>query len=46
MIGGTELAFADLGINVKPGSGLVACQASFLNGSASRTVEAPALAAV
>jgi alanine-glyoxylate transaminase / serine-glyoxylate transaminase / serine-pyruvate transaminase len=46
MIGGTELVFADLGINVKPGSGLVACQASFLNGSASRTVEAPALAAV
>ena len=29
-IGGTELAFADLGIDVKPGSGLVACQRAFL----------------
>ena len=29
-IGGTELAFADMGIDVKPGSGLVACQRAFL----------------
>jgi len=30
MIGGTELAFADLGIQVQPGSGLLACQKAFL----------------
>jgi len=30
MIGGTELAFADLGIQVQPGSGLLACQTAFL----------------
>jgi len=29
-IGGTELAFADTGIDVKPGSGLLACQQAFL----------------
>jgi alanine-glyoxylate transaminase/serine-glyoxylate transaminase/serine-pyruvate transaminase len=29
-IGGTELAFADLGIDVQPGSGLLACQRAFL----------------
>jgi alanine-glyoxylate transaminase/serine-glyoxylate transaminase/serine-pyruvate transaminase len=46
MIGGTELAFADMGLNVTPGSGLLACQASFLSGSASKSVAAPALAAV
>jgi alanine-glyoxylate transaminase/serine-glyoxylate transaminase/serine-pyruvate transaminase len=48
MIGGTELAFADMGINVSPGSGLVACQASFLQGglAGSKTVQSPALAAV
>ncbi|MBV9170708.1 MAG: serine--glyoxylate aminotransferase, partial [Chloroflexi bacterium] len=31
MIGGTELAFADLGIDVPVGSGLVAAQRSFLS---------------
>jgi alanine-glyoxylate transaminase/serine-glyoxylate transaminase/serine-pyruvate transaminase len=48
MIGGTELAFADLGLGVTPGSGLVACQASFLKDNLARAkgVEAPALAAV
>lgn len=50
MIGGTELAFADLGVGVKPGSGLVACQASFLQPGVgrSRTADtvAPELAAV
>jgi alanine-glyoxylate transaminase / serine-glyoxylate transaminase / serine-pyruvate transaminase len=30
MIGGTELAFADLGIPVEPGSGLLAAQRTFL----------------
>jgi alanine-glyoxylate transaminase/serine-glyoxylate transaminase/serine-pyruvate transaminase len=30
MIGGTELAFADLGIGVEPGAGLLACQRHFL----------------
>jgi alanine-glyoxylate transaminase/serine-glyoxylate transaminase/serine-pyruvate transaminase len=29
-IGGVELTFADLGINVEPGSGLLACQREFL----------------
>jgi alanine-glyoxylate transaminase / serine-glyoxylate transaminase / serine-pyruvate transaminase len=29
-IGGTELAFADLGLDVEPGSGLLACQRVFL----------------
>src|SRR4029077_15967234 len=29
-IGGIELAFADMDIDVKPGSGLVACQQAFL----------------
>jgi alanine-glyoxylate transaminase/serine-glyoxylate transaminase/serine-pyruvate transaminase len=29
-IGGTELAFADLGVGVEPGSGLLACQRAFL----------------
>jgi alanine-glyoxylate transaminase/serine-glyoxylate transaminase/serine-pyruvate transaminase len=29
-IGGTELAFADLGLDVEPGSGLLACQRTFL----------------
>ena len=29
-IGGTELAFADLGLDVEPGSGLLACQHMFL----------------
>lgn len=34
MIGGTELAFADLGLSqVEPGSGLVACQRQFLQQS-------------
>jgi alanine-glyoxylate transaminase / serine-glyoxylate transaminase / serine-pyruvate transaminase len=32
MIGGTELAFADLGFDVEPGSGLVACQRAILGG--------------
>jgi hypothetical protein len=29
-IGGCELTFADLGLDVEPGSGLLACQRSFL----------------
>jgi alanine-glyoxylate transaminase/serine-glyoxylate transaminase/serine-pyruvate transaminase len=42
MIGGTEMAFADLGLSdVEPGSGLVAAQRSFL---ASSRVEEPVLA--
>jgi alanine-glyoxylate transaminase/serine-glyoxylate transaminase/serine-pyruvate transaminase len=44
-IGGMELAFADMGIDVvKPGTGLLACQQAFLTSSARRTME-PALAA-
>ena len=48
MIGGAELAFADLNIDVNPGSGLVACQASFLslNADSANQKEVPALAAV
>jgi alanine-glyoxylate transaminase/serine-glyoxylate transaminase/serine-pyruvate transaminase len=42
MIGGTELAFADLGVGVEPGSGLLACQRSFL---AKKPAEARVLAA-
>jgi alanine-glyoxylate transaminase/serine-glyoxylate transaminase/serine-pyruvate transaminase len=34
-IGGTELAFAELGIDVEPGSGLLACQRAFLQQAAS-----------
>jgi alanine-glyoxylate transaminase/serine-glyoxylate transaminase/serine-pyruvate transaminase len=42
MIGGTEMAFADLGLSsVEPGSGLLAAQRSFL---ASSPVEEPVLA--
>jgi alanine-glyoxylate transaminase/serine-glyoxylate transaminase/serine-pyruvate transaminase len=33
MIGGTELAFADLGIDVRVGSGVVAAQQCFLSGT-------------
>jgi alanine-glyoxylate transaminase/serine-glyoxylate transaminase/serine-pyruvate transaminase len=45
MIGGTELAFADLGLTrVEPGSGLVACQRQFLEQSAGVRQEALALA--
>jgi alanine-glyoxylate transaminase / serine-glyoxylate transaminase / serine-pyruvate transaminase len=45
-IGGTELAFADLGIEVDPGSGLLACQETFLPSTAevSRAREAVAVA--
>ncbi len=43
-IGGIELAFAETGIDVKPGSGLLACQMSFLGTGAQKV--APALAAV
>ena len=43
-IGGIELAFVDMDIGVKPGSGLLACQQSFL-GAAARDIP-PALAAV
>ena len=43
-IGGIELACADLGIGIETGSGLVACQRTFL-GAQTREV-APALAAV
>src|SRR5207248_3165841 len=44
MIGGIELACADLGIGIETGSGLVACQRTFL-GAQTREL-APALAAV
>ena len=37
LLGGTELAFADLGIGPEPGSGLVACQRSFLAANAQPT---------
>ncbi len=44
MIGGIELAFAEMGLDIKPGSGLLACQQSLL---ATRPVKVtPALAAV
>jgi alanine-glyoxylate transaminase/serine-glyoxylate transaminase/serine-pyruvate transaminase len=43
-IGGIELAFADMGLAVKPGSGLLAAQQAFL-GAGSRAVDA-VLAAV
>jgi alanine-glyoxylate transaminase/serine-glyoxylate transaminase/serine-pyruvate transaminase len=43
-IGGIELAFTDMGIDVKTGSGLLACQLAFL--SAGVRAAAPALAAV
>ncbi len=44
-IGGTELAFADLGLDVKPGSGLLACQRAFLAQAGSPTrAEAVAVA--
>jgi alanine-glyoxylate transaminase/serine-glyoxylate transaminase/serine-pyruvate transaminase len=46
LIGGIELAFADQQINVKPGSGLLAAQASFLADGAQTTVKPAALAAV
>jgi alanine-glyoxylate transaminase/serine-glyoxylate transaminase/serine-pyruvate transaminase len=47
MIGGIELTFADQHIGVKPGSGLLACQASFLAEAAQKVAApAPALAAV
>ena len=44
-LGGVELAFADLGVDVELGSGLLAAQRSFTNGAAQQ-VESPALAAV
>jgi alanine-glyoxylate transaminase/serine-glyoxylate transaminase/serine-pyruvate transaminase len=43
-IGGIEMACADLGIDVETGSGLLACQRTFLN--AGTRAAAPALAAV
>jgi alanine-glyoxylate transaminase/serine-glyoxylate transaminase/serine-pyruvate transaminase len=43
-IGGIEMACADLGIDVETGSGLLACQRTFLN--AGTRASAPALAAV
>jgi alanine-glyoxylate transaminase / serine-glyoxylate transaminase / serine-pyruvate transaminase len=46
MIGGIELAFADQQIGVKPGTGLLACQASFLAANAQKASEPAALAAV
>jgi len=46
MIGGIELAFADQRLGVRPGSGLLACQASFLTDAADKSVEPAALAAV
>jgi hypothetical protein len=40
MIGGTELAFADLGLSlVEPGSGLLAAQRAFLEQSSAATGE-------
>jgi alanine-glyoxylate transaminase / serine-glyoxylate transaminase / serine-pyruvate transaminase len=38
-IGGTELAFSDLGVDVEPGSGLLAAQRSFLRGAVTRPLE-------
>jgi alanine-glyoxylate transaminase/serine-glyoxylate transaminase/serine-pyruvate transaminase len=46
-IGGIELAFADMGMDIAPGSGLLACQRAFINQSAVGTAQAtPELAAV
>jgi alanine-glyoxylate transaminase/serine-glyoxylate transaminase/serine-pyruvate transaminase len=38
-LGGIELAFADLGINVEPGSGLLACQQAFVSKSAAAVTQ-------
>src|SRR5579859_1248300 len=46
MIGGIELVFADQQLAVKPGSGLLACQASFLAAQPAAAPAPPALAAV
>jgi alanine-glyoxylate transaminase/serine-glyoxylate transaminase/serine-pyruvate transaminase len=46
MIGGIELTFADQNLAVKPGSGLLACQASFLADGAQQAAPPAALAAV
>jgi alanine-glyoxylate transaminase/serine-glyoxylate transaminase/serine-pyruvate transaminase len=46
MIGGIELVFADQQLGVKPGAGLLACQASFVAASAAKPPAVPALAAV
>jgi alanine-glyoxylate transaminase/serine-glyoxylate transaminase/serine-pyruvate transaminase len=43
MIGGTELTFAELDLGIEPGSGLLACQQTFLQQTAD--VPAPALVA-
>jgi alanine-glyoxylate transaminase/serine-glyoxylate transaminase/serine-pyruvate transaminase len=43
-IGGIELAFADLGIAVEPGSGLLAAQRSFVRRASGRATAAEALA--
>jgi alanine-glyoxylate transaminase / serine-glyoxylate transaminase / serine-pyruvate transaminase len=46
MIGGIELTFVDQQLGIKPGAGLLACQASFLAAGAQKIVEPVALAAV
>lgn len=43
-VGGIELAFADIGLDIKPGSGLLACQQAFVKATAREAP--PALAAV
>jgi alanine-glyoxylate transaminase / serine-glyoxylate transaminase / serine-pyruvate transaminase len=45
-LGGIELTFADLGVGIRPGSGLVACQQSFLNTGTGRKLVEPAIPAV
>jgi alanine-glyoxylate transaminase/serine-glyoxylate transaminase/serine-pyruvate transaminase len=45
MIGGTELAFADLGVPVEPGSGLLACQQSLVREQVPQLSEAALVAA-
>jgi alanine-glyoxylate transaminase/serine-glyoxylate transaminase/serine-pyruvate transaminase len=45
-IGGIELAFADLGIGVETGSGLLACQRAFVHQSAVAAAQSAAVAAL
>jgi hypothetical protein len=45
-IGGIELSMADLGLGIEPGSGLLACQKSFLrSGDRSSALAQAAVAA-
>ena len=45
-LGGVELSFSDLGIDVEMGSGLLAAQRSFSTATAAAARAEPALAAV